>query len=102
MLLVKTSKNWLKQAVTFEYIRDANKFKDVPYDQRILTDDDHRIIEKMVEDSYRQHYSKWEEPNPYVTQEQFKDWYDRKKTVYVINAKRKDKTYSDRIGDMKY
>ena len=102
MVLVKTIKKWLKEAITFEYLRDANKFKDVPYDQRTLTDDDHKIIENMVEDSYKQHYSEWEEPNIHVTQEQFKYWYDRKKTVYVINAKHKGKTYSDLIGDMKY
>lgn len=45
----------------------------------------------------------WEEPNPYVTPEEFNRWYgNKKKTLYVLRGRNRGKTRYDRVGKMEY
>lgn len=46
---------------------------------------------------------KWDFPNRYVEESEFKKWYGKsKKRIILIDGKRKGATYSDRQGDMSY
>ncbi len=45
----------------------------------------------------------WEYPNPYVTPEEMELFYGvKRKKVYIINPKMRNKIFADRIGRMEY
>lgn len=104
MILVKTSKDWLKRHITFEYVRDADKFQGVAMEDRFLnlSEEDHLHIDQITETTYKRYHSGWEERNPNVSTEDFSDWYSAKKKAYILNAKIKGKRIFDRLGNMDY
>jgi hypothetical protein len=91
---VKHSKSHVAGLIRFQYMQQVGTFE--------LTEQQEVEVSKIVENSYNKHYKAWDLPNRYVSDEQFKQWYDKKKVVYLINTKTKGVTYSDRIGDMSY
>lgn len=103
-ILVKHNKAHIYDMIKHEYIRDKKEWSGLDYADRLslFDDEDKQTVDRIFERSWKTHYNTWEEPNRYVRSEDFKRWYSSKKTVYFINAKTKGKTYSDRIGEMKY
>jgi hypothetical protein len=91
---VKHSKAHVAGLIRFQYMQQVGTFE--------LTEQQEVKVSAIVENSYNKHYKAWDLPNRFVSDEQFKQWYDKKKVVYLMNTKTKGVTYSDRIGDMSY
>ncbi len=91
---VKHSKSHVAGLIRFQYMQQVGTFE--------LTEQQEVEVSVIVENSYNKHYKAWDLPNRFVSDEQFKQWYDKKKVVYLMNTKTKGVTYSDRIGDMRY
>ncbi len=91
---VKHSKSHVAGLIRFQYMQQVGTFE--------LTEQQEVKVSAIVENSYNKHYKAWDLPNRFVNDEQFKQWYDKKKVVYLMNTKTKGVTYSDRIGDMSY
>ena len=91
---VKHSKSHVAGLIRLQYMQQVGTFE--------LTEQQEAEVSDIVENSYNKHYKAWDLPNRYVNDEQFKQWYDKKKVVYLMNTKTKGVTYSDRIGDMRY
>jgi hypothetical protein len=91
---VKHSKSHVAGLIRLQYMQQVGSFD--------LTEKQEAEVSAIVKNSYNKHYKTFDLPNRYVSDEQFKQWYDKKKVVYLMNTKTKGVTYSDRIGDMKY
>ena len=91
--LVKESVGWKFECLKMEWCRDNNTF-DVP--SEVLSSLNELAIKLASKE-------KWDFPNRYVEESEFKKWYGKsKKRIILIDSKRKGATYSDRIGDMSY
>ena len=91
---VKHSKDHVAGLIRLQYMQQVGTFD--------LTEQQEAEVSKIVDNSYNKHYKAWDLPNRFVSDDQFKQWYDKKKVVYLMNTKTKGVTYSDRIGDMGY
>ena len=91
--LVKESVEHKLNCLKMEWCRDNNTF-DVPNDVTAsLSEYANKLAAK----------EKWDFPNRYVEQSEFKKWYGKyKKRIILIDAKRKGASYSDRQGSMSY
>ncbi len=92
MALYKRSRENLMDNLKFEEYQKTQSF--------IISDDRLADFEVQVDKYHRK--QEWEEPNRFYSEEQMKRYYDRKKHVFVINAKSKGKSYHDRIGKISY
>jgi hypothetical protein len=91
---VKHSKSFVAGLIRLQYMQQVGTFE--------LSKQQEVEVSAIVENSYNTHYKAWDLPNRFVSDEQFSQWYDKKKVVYLMNAKTKGATYSDRIGAMTY
>lgn len=93
-LMVKESKDHVHKYIRFQYMQNKRVFE--------LTPEEEEQIKHDSEISWKKHYSQWHFPNPFVSADEFDQWYDKKKNVYLINAKLRGKVSWDRMGDVKY
>lgn len=85
--LVKENPQHIRDAINWEHHRDG-----LPP----ITDDE---MAKVI----KEHYSKWEMPNEFVTEDEMFRWYGTKrKKIIVLQAKLRGKSTWDRAGDMSY
>ena len=86
--LVKETEEHIEACLVGEATRD-----------NVVTDYDN--IKKDATKIYKE--LKWEFPNPYLDEEQYKRWYGKnQKKVVIIQAKVKGETTWDRLGDISY
>jgi hypothetical protein len=91
--LVKQSIDHKLNFLKMEWCRDNNTFE-IPDDVVVS------LSEYATKLAARE---KWDFPNRYVEQSEFKKWYGKsKKRIILIDAKHKGASYSDRIGSMNY
>ena len=58
-------------------------------------------LSKLAKNLYKK--DDWKLPNPYITKEEFKQWYgNKRKKVVILNLKKRNKTHSDRTGKLRY
>jgi hypothetical protein len=92
--MVKQRKEHVAKHIRFQYQKDNDAF--------YLTPEQEINLSKIIEESYKKHYSQWELPNRYVEPQEFKEWYGKSKKVIIINAKTKGKKSFDRFGEVSY
>jgi hypothetical protein len=91
--LVKQSIDHKLNCLKMEWCRDNNTFE-IPDNVVVsLSEYANKLAAK----------EKWDFPNRYVEQSEFKKWYGKsKKRIILIDAKHKGASYSDRLGSMNY
>jgi hypothetical protein len=91
--LVKQSIDHKLNCLKMEWCRDNNTFE-IPDDVVVsISEYANKLAAK----------EKWDFPNRYVEQSEFKKWYGKsKKRIILIDAKHKGASYSDRLGSMNY
>jgi hypothetical protein len=91
--LVKESEEFFRWQLEAQWTQD-NKVWDIPAEvQRQLDEKVQHLCKKR----------EWDFANPYVSLEDEKRWYDKKrKKILLIDGKKRGKIYYDRIGKISY
>ena len=91
--LVKRCAENIRWGIEMDW-KEKNKTWEIPADVQQHLD---QIIKEQIREE------EWEFPNKYLDEEGEKRWYGKnRKKVVMIDAKRKNKTYADRLGKIKY
>lgn len=56
---------------------------------------------EMIDSLYKE--QEWDFPNQFVKEDEFQNWYGkRKKKIYILQMKKRDKEFFDRSGKIEY
>ncbi|AUR86354.1 hypothetical protein NVP1084O_147 [Vibrio phage 1.084.O._10N.261.49.F5] len=87
--LVHKRKSHIRDQIHFDMLRTECEKLGISYDEKdkVETPEFFERVDKVTDKAYKEHHSGWYNPNPFVEEDRFKEWYDKTKTVYVINSK---------------
>lgn len=90
---VKETEEHIRESMEYEIMFNNEKFS--------LTEEDKKYIDNAVKS--RLESDVWDTPNHFVSEERFHEWYGKeRKKVVILQPKIMNRSYSDRLGSIRY